>query len=309
VSITDKKLEFGGIDPDRSLQAGFSYVPERIELNEGALIYSNWSSKKVRPGPGLLEDFVQLYRSSDEEILKYARRWGVLGICEHGLPSSHNSETGPAGCFPNELDKGWLWFTEPVERWRYFSRKFSAIQYVGAYLNQDKLGDEVDWELIERPRVYLNQNFEPRQRPRFPADLAEGRLLLARELNKLIRIGQVRPGVAWDEKKAHWQITLEADSLLNLFGLVGLSLVQSICRQDLVICSACGNSYKPKRRPNPERRNYCLDCRARKISKRDASRDDRKRKRQKRRSLRKRKCKGKNSEDEVRRPNSIRERK
>lgn len=41
------------------------------------------------PRQGMLEGFLKLAAASDDQILEFARRWGPLGICEHGLPHTH----------------------------------------------------------------------------------------------------------------------------------------------------------------------------------------------------------------------------
>src|SRR5438309_1146096 len=45
--------------------------------------------REVHAGPGLLEDFLKLERAKDDAILRYARRWGPLWLCEHDLPFGH----------------------------------------------------------------------------------------------------------------------------------------------------------------------------------------------------------------------------
>src|SRR5262245_10593405 len=41
--------------------------------------------------PHLLHDFINLADADPDEIFKYAKRYGVLGICEHGIPAAHNT--------------------------------------------------------------------------------------------------------------------------------------------------------------------------------------------------------------------------
>jgi hypothetical protein len=43
----------------------------------------------VEPSPGLLEEFVNLREGSPAAVLRYARRWGVLYLCEHDFPAGH----------------------------------------------------------------------------------------------------------------------------------------------------------------------------------------------------------------------------
>src|SRR5207247_2601592 len=38
------------------------------------------------------QQFLELGEARSETIRDYARRWGVLGICRHGLPASHNPQ-------------------------------------------------------------------------------------------------------------------------------------------------------------------------------------------------------------------------
>jgi hypothetical protein len=247
------------------MQAGVSYVPQHLELTADAILWAG-PLKDVRPGPGLLEDFVELWDAPDAAILRYARRWGVLGICKHGVPASHNDypfgvQHGVEGCFPLPAKRGEFWHTDPLDRWRYFSRIFRAIRDVGAQVNQSKVGDRSDWAWVQT----INRNDPPWKSVR------EARMVLSWKLQDLLDLGQVRPDLKWDNRKQQWQIEMGAHSVPNLFGLVSLSLVLSICRRELVICSSCQKPYIPPRRPNPWRRNYCQKC-GNKAAQKDAAR-------------------------------------
>jgi hypothetical protein len=83
---------------------------------------------KRTPGPGLLEQFVGLSDASDEDILRYARHWGVLVICRHGLPASHSEH-----CRPMTLSgRGRYVFWEPLASWRYFARHAKRVLEIAA---------------------------------------------------------------------------------------------------------------------------------------------------------------------------------
>jgi hypothetical protein len=98
---------------------------------------------KRTPGPGLLEQFVALGDAPDEEILRYARHWGVLVICRHGLPASHSEQ-----CKPMSLpDQDRYVFWEPVTSWRYFARHAKEVLEMAAATYN---GQVVDREVIER---------------------------------------------------------------------------------------------------------------------------------------------------------------
>ena len=42
----------------------------------------------------MLGRFVELHRSTDREILEYAKFWGQLKLCEHNVPHRHGALTG-----------------------------------------------------------------------------------------------------------------------------------------------------------------------------------------------------------------------
>ncbi len=59
----------------------------------------------------------------------------------------------------------------------------------------------------------------------------------------------------------------------GLFAALALQLLIAVTgTRGLAICTACTRPYAPKRRPNPNRRNYCQKC-AHKTAVRDATRD------------------------------------
>src|SRR5437867_1983478 len=45
------------------------------------------------PAPSLLDDFVALRDASEEQVLTFARKWGVLDLCKHKMPFCH--DVGP----------------------------------------------------------------------------------------------------------------------------------------------------------------------------------------------------------------------
>lgn len=266
------EADLGGIVPDRAMQAGFCRVPSDMELSEGAIHWNLDGLQFVRPGVGLLAGFVELWDWGEPEIFDYAKKWGVLGICQHQLPASHNNypfgaQYGANACCSLPSHRRGYVSADPIEDWRRLSKRVRAAQNLGGFLNQDKFGRPSDWKL-------LGPSYAPESQIR---TLAEERVSLSRVLKDFLSIGQVRPSVNWDDEKGQWQIEFRAHSFPNLFGLIALNLLLSISGRDLVICSSCGNSYRPERRPDPSRRNYCPTCGPH-AAQRDASRDYRERK-------------------------------
>ncbi len=69
--------------------------PAVVELEGERLRWEYFDKNAVlgrhgRMGPGLLAEFPKLADAPSLAIRDYARRWGVLSICQHGWPSSHN---------------------------------------------------------------------------------------------------------------------------------------------------------------------------------------------------------------------------
>jgi hypothetical protein len=271
------RLQLAGIQNDRPMQSGICYVPEKIELDSGNILYLGGTLKEVRPGVGMLARFVDLHHQRDEEILKYAKKWGVLGICKHSLPCSHTQfaysilaprHKNAEWCMPRAVPGRKHWYADPIEVWRLLSKQMATFQQLGAELNQDRPGDETVWRIL--PGNLASRPWR---------SVSSARKFLALLLNLWLEIGQVRPVIDWSTEKAGWQLSFNAVSIPNLFGFLAFNLVLSISRRELAFCSSCRKSYPPDRRPNPSRRNYCETC-GKKAAQRDASRAYRLRKRQ-----------------------------
>ena len=262
---------------ERPTRAHKIMVPRTIELDDDRLKWDwravvhptdakkrlSWvklRSPKIGPRGGVLDEFLQLAKQdSPQSVLRFAREWGVLGICEHDLPHSHNSpiSTGGGGCSPRRCSEWVFW--EPVNVWFQIAGHFNAILNIAAALHLGRKGKKRDWDLIK------------------PMLDSEGRTLraerywLGTEIDAMLKIGDVRPTFSW----VHHHPTIKyatGGAWANLFGYLALQLALAVSRTDgLATCSACGRSYMPDRRPNPDRRSYCEDC-GLPAAQRDASR-------------------------------------
>jgi hypothetical protein len=302
-------MESGSVFPDRPMQSGRLFVPRDIRP-DGEFLTWPWvpAGEKSRvtfrhAKPGMLADFIRLHDASGEKILAYARRWGVLGICSHGLPCSHNQypyglHDGIQPCLPilashcpfpvDEPPAGpGFWLSEPLEAWRAWSRKAQSLMNIGARLNQGKIARVEDWRSLKDLPDAWGTEHEPFMEPETKlaeaavATLANARAELGNELDGWISIGQVRPRISWQNDRARFSLDA-VSSGPNLFGLLALNIAVAIASGDsgLAVCSNCGNSYLPSRRPDPNRRNFCEGC-GKKAAQRDAARDYRQRQREK----------------------------
>jgi hypothetical protein len=290
---------------ERPMQAGLLFSPGAVELDGDRLIWNPQNGRYKRTRSTMLDNFIGLCDADDfpAAVLAFAKKWGVLGVCEHGLPCSHNQSFSGPPCLPmlvTPLPRGathsfdtrtFTWraiensrmpevrFCEPIGAWWAWSRKMKALLAIAAEVNQGKRARVEDWNTLKD--ICPTGLEEP-----YVKDLQVARRELAWELDGWISIGQVRPRISWNRTPSGWRFNLDAVSIgPNLFGLLALYIASEVSGtgKGIVICSSCARSYRPERRLNPNHRNYCPDCRGdsgKQAARRDAARDYRRRQRE-----------------------------
>ena len=129
---------------DYTAQLPFDAIQVPPVRLEGDLLYFR-PGGPLRPATGqrerLVFDFANLAEASNDTVLEFAQKWGVLGLCDHRKPLFH--EVPP--CLPRrEGDE----FVEPMSYWRGRASHIRAILNVGASLKRDEPGDRSDWRRI-----------------------------------------------------------------------------------------------------------------------------------------------------------------
>ena len=217
----------------------------------------------------------QLADGDGPQIRAYARRWGILGICKHGLPSSHaGNEGGTPRCQPLRREDltwrfdGW----EPLGRWRHFARQARAMLNLAASLHADQPGQPADWQVVvhhpTQPVPWWHRSVE-----------AEW-ILLSDVVGAWIQIGDVRPVMARGPTQGRHMEFGSSAAGPRLFGTLACQLLFTITRvTGVAVCSACAAIYTPTRQPRPDQRCYCPSCRAGGVPQRDAQRDRQRRRR------------------------------
>jgi hypothetical protein len=228
-------------------------------------------NRRVRPDDAMLERFIELADGSATDILRYARHYGVLMICEHELPATHlptkmfNKEMGcrPLG-YPTNC-----W--EPLEQWRHFAREARSMLQIANQLRRGFNGNRADWERISgvRPRQYVPKGLNP----------ATEKFFLGEVIEEWLRLGDVHAKVQWRNDELRPVIGF---AWSGLFGALAVQLALSVAGVDgWAICEACHIQYVPRqRRPKAGQRNFCLKCRKQGVPKRYALQDYRRRKRE-----------------------------
>ena len=107
--------------------------------------------RRVRTTRDFLHRFLKLADAPAKNIETFARRFGVLAICQdHGLPVSHQE-----GCLP-------LGFAadchEPLRHWREYAARMRAVHEIARELRAGRIGQDSDWWILY-PHFEKNQPF------------------------------------------------------------------------------------------------------------------------------------------------------
>ena len=196
---------------------------------------NEWIEYKAS-GPRTFDRFIELHKRSDAEIGSYARKWGVLGLCSHNLPSTHNQWKYGVGtgsmCLPqtsrSQSSPGELWCKEPIDEWRKYSARASLLLQLGAKINNEAVGSKREWAALRDEEVDI---FDDPNAPAF-ADMNSARVALSHQLEKWFVLGGLLPSISWNPKLDLWQFTLSGVGLgPNLLALLALHLALTIARK------------------------------------------------------------------------------
>jgi hypothetical protein len=258
-------------------------IPRRLKLEENRIVWTlelqrrDFGLRWVTPPGDLLDRFVRLADADDVKM--FARGFGPLELCEHGLPFNHPPADGAPPCQrqPVGFDVETWW--EPVEAWLVIVRRFRATLEIAARLH---LGHAI-------PRPLWHNYFRgfpgedsppPGQRPLSELRRAHpdyDREEIAGRVVNFLELGRAVPRLVWKSRHASPRVTFHAD---GLFGVLAVQLMLAVARTEgWAICSHCGAVYSPARQPDPSRRNFCDECRRAGVPLKLAKRDSRARQR------------------------------
>ena len=255
-------------------------VPARLILEDEWLLYVHGpGSRKVRPDAPMLNEFVQLGQADSDAILAFAKRWGVLRVCEeHLLPQGHESVSRVTSACSTlgGMDGEWYHGYEPVYVWQLLARQARALLDIASAVHQGKVASHEDWSpIFENPVVCELPAIDETPR-RQATSLRDERARVRSVVNEWLYTGGVVPALEWRRETP--DVELQSN---GLFGALAIQLLMAIGRTEkLFICTSCGVPYVPKRRPARGRRHYCENC-GRRAAVRDANAALRRRRRDK----------------------------
>jgi len=254
-------------------------VPGLIELTPDGK-FLKWKYGKIKRAGHqqmgsptfLLENFVKLAEVGSEgsgrDILEFAKKYGILFICKHDLPSSHRELEEPTfkdlregGAFARcglrtTADK---FFSEPIEVWRLYAQRARALLNLAAAIKKGNEGEKEDWETIAKQvGSFVEKPIRGEMTTIIvlPKEEREQRIIISGGVNHWLGYAQVRPAYILTEKGP-----LIEFGNRTLFGALALQLMLALSQtQGLASCTSCGIFYTPSRKPNPNRNSYCPAC-------------------------------------------------
>lgn len=279
------ELVGAALDVPRPSEDGWGYHVPPLDLGDGppgspgpALIRrsGDWpGGPSITPSGACLAAFIRLANVPDTqfpaEVLAFARRWGPLELCRHGLPGA------PLRCvlFPGSA---FHLPAEPLADWRRYARQLLALLTIGARLQQDEYPERAEWEIVAaagRERRPLSVDLvaddclhgydDSISIPDLAAPLDRHRSEVECVQNIWWRYGNVRPESSWHPGqtmlKSQWTHSgLAAVLAIQLAASLGDTIYTCAdCRYPFTIEEGRREEGR-RRRPARGRRAYCETC-------------------------------------------------
>lgn len=196
------------------------------------------------------EDFVNR-DSLRGSLLAFARRYGPLGFCRHGLYHRHRSpwHRWTVGVEPVEtIEPCQPLQPEPLSRWWDFAARLRSFVRLGQAVSSGRAGEAADWAVVGHE---LGES--------------EPGLVVAEVLGQswLDQAG-FSPRLLWKGG------TLGIEPMAHQAGLFGTLMKHAVFAASktsgFFVCSGCGTPYPRRgRRPKPGQGNFCPNCRKRDV--------------------------------------------
>src|ERR1035437_6532573 len=236
----------------KPIPSGHVMVPGSVKLEENSLVWHIGTNidapKTYRPSPAMLNRFLRLHDAiTPNDVLDYARRYGMLLLDEDGKPAFNCGVEG----------------REFIHDWRRVSLMACAFLNVAAALKNGRMGDPADWQVLDPfcdPTFPKHPN--PDLQPYLPHGIAAARLAFRHRFQEWLHFGRITFSLEIELKRRGWRT--EVDYGGRLFSALVLQLLLTVVNADsLYFCSGCGHPYarlRDKKRPKVGQRNFCDEC-------------------------------------------------
>ncbi|MBA3877397.1 MAG: hypothetical protein C0498_10735 [Anaerolinea sp.] len=265
------------LDVDAPFPSDGWLAPSEVSLDGDALRFSAESSPRRRfPADGMLTAFLRLELAAPAEIAAFAREWGRLHLCTHGLPHTHRlhlpgmripSSTylpplvaQPGSSLAAELQdlgmdedlpypervlaaRDWWGDAEPLAGWRFLAGRMAGVYEAAAVLDIGESPSASTWERAGGPETLMViERFEirdPSALRGFVLGLVNGLLALTMPAIRLVPSG----------------LTVGGDGLA---AALAVQLTMGVARQDtdFLPCMEAGCTFRA-RRPRRGATPYC----------------------------------------------------
>lgn len=223
-------------------------------------------------GPLLLDRFLRLgdYSAGElhKRILSFARKWGVLGLCSHGLPWTHGVQCNDSG--PTEKVH-----SEDVNLWSAYIARARALVALGIKLHSHSVSKS-EWATLELsssiPRDVGLGLGSPEE---YPESLRWQRYDVARLASRWLHLAGVRTHLEWRYGEESPRVSLALGDV-TAFGYLATQLAFTIARapgQIVAACYSCGEPVVKSRGYRPTMRAFCTKNECQRTARRLRQRD------------------------------------
>ena len=249
---------------NRALSLGDVCAPSLVEVLGSSIIGGEVFRRKTVPD--LLERFCRIAEAPNTAaaVVAFAKRWGLLGLCEHGLPYGHVRFYEPmfslSGRRLTFLDKYQgvdrricLPGAESFQHWKELAVRFDSMRRVGLDLNRGEIGSDLDWELASADPDFSGWKDQVGYLP----SIDEARLEYAALVRRLIQMSLLEP--RFHGSDGVWNIDMDSYFVAysNLPAILTAQLMLRVSSAKAQIkCSECPRWFIPRR----NQRKYCDSC-------------------------------------------------
>jgi hypothetical protein len=284
----ERKTEIG--DKPSNLAPNKWLLPSEIKLQDAFLVWRDHERAIIEPSfneetPGivniveplfketpntednhlrLFNNFIKLANESKkrfgEKVEAFARHYGVLGICSHGMPHTHQKSQGlldsmPKYCRENLEQNGWI--LEPLDRWRYYSQLVATIISIAKSLDSGRSATLEELAFVTEIPEEVIRRVVAREKQAIKRDSYIG---LSLAVDKLLEITDVRPRFWWDEHVRGFQIQGWRPGW-NVLSAITVQLMLFLNNSSRIsTCTNCGNDFALRRFQSIRKNVFCENC-------------------------------------------------
>ena len=231
------------------------------------IVFDWYRPRRLDLRPRTFERFLEL--DTDDSIVGFAKEFGALGLCAHGLPAHHPylSSLGPNGRFTvkNDPDACRTLYSyrgkrrvigESVAAWRAWARHARALLGVAAMLHAGKEAAPGNLSLLTEPQPPFKALFDGYPRVAREFQTAEPLEIVAWWTRAWLYLARVWVSAGFSKSG----LSLELGAQSSLLGYVALSLGTAVTRTPgLAFCAGCQKPFFPKRLQSG-RNSFCDKC-------------------------------------------------